>query len=125
MTKIFLHHSSSDCSFVLWLIIKSDFRWFFDAVEYPRSSRLFLINGIAMAIFFFLVRVLIIPPYWLSVYAVYGTEAYRKLGLLWYILISSCSLLDVINIYWFIKIVRGAVKVLRSVIKGTEMPKVE
>ncbi|KAJ8404169.1 hypothetical protein AAFF_G00339420 [Aldrovandia affinis] len=42
-------------------------RWFFEALSYPRSERLVVVNGVAMAVVFFLVRIAVMPPYYARV----------------------------------------------------------
>ena len=87
-------------------------RWFMDVLGFPKSSAPFLINGILMTIIFFLIRIVTIPPYWMKVYAIYGTPAYMRLGRIWYVLVSSCIILDYLNLVWFYKILRGCKKVI-------------
>ena len=81
---------------------------------YPRRSRLFLLNGFAMASTFFLSRIASIPPYWYKVYCVYGSVNSRQLGVMWYLLIFSCIVLDVINIFWFSKIFQGVRRMFQT-----------
>ena len=89
-------------------------RWFLDVMCYPRRSKLFLLNGFAMASTFFLSRVASIPPYWYKVYSVYGSVTSRQLGVMWYILILSCVVLDFINLFWFCRIYQGVRRAFRS-----------
>uniref|UniRef100_A0A8C8ZHJ2 TLC domain containing 4 n=1 Tax=Prolemur simus TaxID=1328070 RepID=A0A8C8ZHJ2_PROSS len=88
-------------------------RWFFEALKYPKFSKANVINGILMTVVFFIVRIVSIPPLYSFIYSVYGTEPYRRLGLLiqcsW---ISSCLVLDVMNVMWMIKISKGCIKVI-------------
>ncbi|XP_069334354.1 TLC domain-containing protein 4 [Eulemur rufifrons] len=88
-------------------------RWFFEALKYPKFSKANVINGILMTVVFFIVRIVAIPPLYAFIYSVYGTEPYRRLGLLiqcsW---ISSCIVLDVMNVMWMIKISKGCIKVI-------------
>ncbi|XP_012516643.1 PREDICTED: transmembrane protein 56 [Propithecus coquereli] len=88
-------------------------RWFFEALKYPKFSKANVINGILMTVVFFIVRIVSIPPLYCFIYSVYGTEPYRRLGLLiqcsW---ISSCVVLDVMNVMWMIKISKGCIKVI-------------
>ncbi|XP_006197405.1 TLC domain-containing protein 4 [Vicugna pacos] len=88
-------------------------RWFFEALKYPKFSRANVINGILMTVVFFVVRIVSIPPLYGYVYSVLGTEAYLRLGVLvqsvW---ISSCLVLDVMNVMWMIKISKGCIKVI-------------
>ncbi|XP_061741544.1 TLC domain-containing protein 4-B isoform X1 [Nerophis ophidion] len=88
-------------------------RWFFETLKYPRSHGLVVINGVAMAAVFFLVRIAVMPSYWLSVFATFGTADFERLGfgaqVAW---ISSCVALDILNTIWMYKIARGCYKVL-------------
>lgn len=99
-------------------------RWFFEALKYPRSHRLVVLNGVAMAVVFFLVRIAVMPSYWASVFATFGTPEFERLGLgaqvAW---ITSCIALDVLNIIWMYKITRGCYKVLTG--RGGRKVKVE
>ncbi|XP_047404512.1 TLC domain-containing protein 4 isoform X1 [Sciurus carolinensis] len=88
-------------------------RWFFEALKYPKFSKANVINGILMTVVFFVVRIVAIPPLYGFMYSVYGTEPYRSLGFLiqcsW---ISTCVVLDVMNVMWMIKISKGCMKVI-------------
>lgn len=94
----------------------SSCRWFFEALKYPRSHRLVVLNGIAMAVVFFLVRIAVMPSYWASVFATFGTPDFERLGLgaqvAW---ITSCIALDILNTVWMYKITRGCYKVLTGI----------
>uniref|UniRef100_A0A287AMR8 TLC domain containing 4 n=1 Tax=Sus scrofa TaxID=9823 RepID=A0A287AMR8_PIG len=88
-------------------------RWFFEALSYPRVSKAYVINGVLMTAVFFVMRIASIPPLYAYIYSVLGTEAYRRLGALiqcsW---ISSCVVLDVMNVMWMVKISKGCIKVI-------------
>uniref|UniRef100_A0AAQ4RBA3 TLC domain containing 4b n=1 Tax=Gasterosteus aculeatus aculeatus TaxID=481459 RepID=A0AAQ4RBA3_GASAC len=88
-------------------------RWFFESLKYPRSHRLVVLNGMAMAVVFFLVRTAVMPSYWASVFATFGTEEFERLGrgaqVAW---ITSCIALDILNMIWMYKIGRGCYKVM-------------
>ncbi|KAI5938257.1 TLC domain-containing protein 4 [Manis javanica] len=88
-------------------------RWFFEALKYPKFSKANVINGILMTVVFFIVRIASIPPFYSYLYSVLGTEAYIRLGFLiqcsW---ISTCFVLDVLNVMWMIKITKGCIKVI-------------
>ncbi|XP_041500693.1 TLC domain-containing protein 4 isoform X1 [Microtus oregoni] len=88
-------------------------RWFFEALKYPKFSKANVINGVLMTVVFFVVRILAIPPLYFFMYSVYGTEAYMRLGFVvqctW---ITSCLILDVMNVMWMIKITKGCIKVI-------------
>lgn len=89
-------------------------RWFLDVMGYPRKSRLFMLNAITMTTTFFLARIATIPPYWLKIYSIYGSPDCDRLGNLWYVLISTCLILDSINIVWFVKLFQGLRRFLKS-----------
>ncbi|XP_061702645.1 TLC domain-containing protein 4-B isoform X1 [Syngnathoides biaculeatus] len=88
-------------------------RWFFEALKYPRSNRMVVVNGVAMTVVFFLVRIAVMPSYWASVFSTFGTEDFERLGLgaqiAW---ITSCIALDILNTVWMFKITRGCYKVI-------------
>ncbi|XP_072129598.1 TLC domain-containing protein 4-B [Mobula birostris] len=88
-------------------------RWFFEALCYPKTSKPNIINGLLMAVIFFLVRIAVMPPYYNKMISAFGTEAFDKLGLKaqlsW--IISSIGL-DVMNVMWMYKIGKGCHKVL-------------
>lgn len=90
-------------------------RWFFEALKFPRSHQLVVLNGIAMTVVFFMVRIAVMPSYWISVFATFGTRDFELLGVgaqvAW---IISCIVLDILNIAWMYKIARGCYKVLRG-----------
>lgn len=91
----------------------SPLRWFYEALKYPRSHQLVVLNGVLMAVVFFLVRIAVMPSYWVSVFATFGTPDFERLGLgaqvAW---ITSCIALDILNTIWMYKIARGCYKVL-------------
>lgn len=89
--------------------------WFFHMLGYHKLSKPSLLNGVAMAFTFFLVRIAVIPGYYSHMYSVFGTDDFYRLPIgarcAW--VISSVSL-DVMNIMWMRRIIRGCLKVLRS-----------
>lgn len=88
-------------------------RWFFEVLKYPKLCKANIINGILMAVVFFIVRVAAMPPLYYFVYSVYGTEPYVRLGpQVQYSWIICCGVLDVLNIMWMIKISKGCIKVI-------------
>jgi len=89
-------------------------RWFFYAAGYNKYSLCFFINGIVMTLLFFTVRIAIIPLYWYKVYTVLESPLWIKMRHFRYVMIFTCVLLDIINIYWFKKMFRGAVMVFQS-----------
>ncbi|XP_046332594.1 TLC domain-containing protein 4-B-like [Haliotis cracherodii] len=92
-------------------------RWFFDVLRYPKNSPLFIGNGLAMTAAFFLARIAVMPSYWSKVYSVYGTEDFARIGHIQGVLIVTCVILDVMNIFWFYKMCLGVKKVLTILLK--------
>lgn len=83
-------------------------RWFLYACGYPKDSVYFFINGLTMTLVFFVVRILSIPIYWYKCYSIVDTPQWFKLKYLRHVMVLTCLCLDVINIYWFRKMLRGA-----------------
>lgn len=126
-----IHHCTALCAF--FFILKNDVleyvgnfrllaelsspfvnqRWFFEVLNYPKFCKANVINGILMTVVFFIVRIAAMPSFYGYIYSVSGTEAYRRLGFLFqFILIATCSILDVMNVMWMIKISKGCIKVI-------------
>ncbi len=69
-----------------------------------------------MTFVFFLVRISTIPIYWYKVYYILiiplntntTDEIEIEMNKFLYIMIATCMVLDIINIFWFIKIFKGA-----------------
>ena len=78
-----------------------------DTLGFDKSGPAYMANGAVMTAVFFACRVLCMPQYWYKVYSVYGTEKFHRLGNLQYVLIYSCFVLDVINLFWFYKLCKG------------------
>ena len=52
------------------------------------------------------------PAYWYKVYSVYGTPDFEAVGHVKYVLYVTCTILDILNSYWFYKMCKGLVKAL-------------
>ncbi|XP_035678406.1 TLC domain-containing protein 4-A-like [Branchiostoma floridae] len=90
-------------------------KWLLETKGVSKSSKPYIVNGLALALSWFVFRIAVIPPYWYMVYQVYGTEQYNRLHALnRYIWIVACVVLEVLNIQWFSRIVKGAKKVLQK-----------
>lgn len=90
-------------------------RWYLDALKYPKTSKAFVFNGLLMTLVFFLVRILAMPIYWWKVYTVAITPLWSHMGHFRFVLIGVCVVLDVINLYWFSKMMRGVLKIITGV----------
>lgn len=88
-------------------------RYFFDVLGIKKTDPLGFTNGILMTLSFFAVRILVMPIYWMKVYQVYGTEAFLRTGHVQMVLLVTCIVLDIINLFWFYKMLKGVHKVLR------------
>uniref|UniRef100_K1QDK8 Intraflagellar transport protein 74-like protein n=1 Tax=Magallana gigas TaxID=29159 RepID=K1QDK8_MAGGI len=89
-------------------------RYFFDVLGIKKTDPLGFTNGILMTLSFFAVRILVMPIYWMKVYQVYGTEAFLRTGHVQMVLLVTCVVLDIINLFWFYKMLKGVHKVLRE-----------
>ena len=87
------------------------------ALGYPKSSPAFVVNSVALAVTFFACRIAAMPPYWRTVYNNYGTPAFNRLGHIQTVLIVTCAILDIINLYWFYKIFHGAMRMVDIILK--------
>ena len=81
---------------------------------YDKSSTPVIGNSVCFALFFFIFRVAAMPVFWLRVYTSYTSGILAGLLHLPYVLFVTCFVLDFLNLYWFHKIVKGAVKLLKS-----------
>ncbi len=91
------------------------FRWFLDTLKFSKTSKAFVFNGVSMTLVFFFVRILAMPIYWWKVYTVAITPLWSYMGHFRFVLLVVCTVLDVINLYWFTKMVRGVTRIMRAV----------
>ncbi|XP_071811341.1 TLC domain-containing protein 4-B-like [Apostichopus japonicus] len=87
-------------------------RWFLSTLELTDGD-LYFYNGILMTFSFFVLRILTIIPYWISVYRTFSTHPMP--GITPHMrnsLIFGSIALDLLNIYWFRKMLLGAKKVM-------------
>lgn len=90
-------------------------RWFLDTLKFSKTSKAFVINGLLMTLVFFFVRILAMPIYWYKVYIVAITPLWSHMGHFRFVLIIVCLVLDIINLYWFSKMIRGCLHILLTV----------
>lgn len=86
-------------------------RWFLYACGYSKDSVHFFLNGISMTMVFFLARIMTIPVYWFKVYSVLDSPLWTKLKYFRHLMVVTCFFLDIINVYWFKKMFKGALVV--------------
>ncbi|XP_031565407.1 TLC domain-containing protein 4-A-like [Actinia tenebrosa] len=88
-------------------------RWYYSVIGQPHTSRSFLANAWLMVISFFFARVIVIPYYYYRCYIAWDTPEREMLGViaqtLW---ILTSLVLDVLNVYWMGKMIRGGIKIL-------------
>lgn len=98
-------------------------RWFFSTLGYKKDNKYFIINGVVMTLVFFLTRLACMPYYWFMVYTVYNTEPFTRLGHMQYVLLGTCFVLDIINFFWFYRMMHGVYKVVSYLInKENDIP---
>ena len=72
-----------------------------------------------MTVVFFLVRVASIPLYYYLVYGLYiSGHSSATLGFMWYAVLYAGTLIDILNVMWFRKILLGGLKMLRDLNSG-------
>ena len=68
-----------------------------------------------MTIAFFVARIAVLPPYYYAVYKVLTTDhVYTLNPVFLFIWVGGSIGLDILNILWFKKMLRGCIKVLRA-----------
>ncbi|XP_046852175.1 TLC domain-containing protein 4-like [Xenia sp. Carnegie-2017] len=86
-------------------------RWFYHITGQPRHSRLFVQNGIIMVFAFFLGRIVFIPYFYFKTLSVWSDPKRIALGpVVSFLWIFTTIVLDVLNIFWFFKMIQGCVK---------------
>lgn len=91
-----------------------NFRWLLLTLN-KKTSRLYLINGIILTIVFFLVRIVTILPNWIIFYWCMQTPVWALIELKYvFICVFSSAPLDVLNVYWFGKIVNIVLKFFKT-----------
>lgn len=87
-------------------------RWFLDKINYDRTSWLFITNGVVMTFVFVSARVFSMPKYWYTIFTYLGSEEFEPLDHIVTVMIVSCFVLDILNIKWSIRMLKGAHKVV-------------
>lgn len=129
-TEMLLHHLGSlmsvttalvtgDCHcHTLWMLVTEfttpliNNRWWLDKMEL-KHSQLYVINGLAILVSWIFARMAVFPPFF---YVVWKTrdQIFVITHLSKFLATVVPIILTVLNTYWFVKIVKGAYKVLFS-----------
>ncbi len=89
------------------------FRWFYDITGQPRGSKQFIRNGLLMILAFFLGRMIFIPYFYYKIFSVWSHPQRRAVGnLVCSVMTLSAGILDILNVYWFFKILKAAATLL-------------
>lgn len=76
-----------------------------------KNSKLFVTNGLILLVSFFLVRIVTIVPNWYLFFDSINSPAWYSIELKYKLIcVVSCIPLDILNVYWFSKIISGALK---------------
>lgn len=68
-----------------------------------------------MVISFFLCRIVVVPYYYYKCYIVWDTPGRHLLGVLPQTLwIFASTVLDVLNVFWMFKMIKGGIKILKG-----------
>lgn len=91
-------------------------RWTLHLLDYPKHSFWYLFSSLGMILTFFLSRVLVIPWHWYVLVTVLATPLCVEVIPLFYRAWTCLSylVLDVLNVFWFSKMVKGALKLWRT-----------
>ncbi|EDO33545.1 predicted protein [Nematostella vectensis] len=89
-------------------------RWYYSACKTPHSSRVFVINACCMVLSFFLCRIAVMPYYYYKCYRyIWAYTGPDPVGMpLQVLTFMNSVLLDIINIYWMYRMVKGGLKLL-------------
>lgn len=94
--------------------------WYFLLINYPKQSKLFIINSLLLVTTFYACRILTIPYHWIAMYHyVYqdpSVSAVWPIGIQWWIVMSYLAV-DVLNVTWAYKLARGCYKSLKQLQK--------
>lgn len=91
-----------------------NFRWQLYAIGMKNTKR-YKVNGILMTASFFLSRILSFPFYWYFVSQNIGTAPFLEIAnLLRFFWLFVPAMLDVLNMFWFYKMMKGLIKALKS-----------
>lgn len=87
-------------------------RWFLLTLN-KKESKLYIYNGIVLIIVFALVRIVQIIPNWMIFFQLMNTPEWSSIELRYKLVcVGSCIPLDVLNLYWFSKIINIILKVI-------------
>lgn len=76
-----------------------------------KTSKFYLYNGYMMTAAFLICRMFPIMPLWFQFYSLIGTKKWNQINLIYKCVCIFTSVpLDVLNIYWFGKLVKGCLK---------------
>lgn len=85
-------------------------RWFMVTLN-KKDSKYFKYNAYIMVITFCLCRIFPIVPIWLQFYSLINTPTWNQISLFdKFLCVGSSMPLDILNVWWFSKIVKGALK---------------
>lgn len=72
-----------------------------------KNTRLYFWNGLAIIIVFFAVRIVTIVPNWKIFFELMETPAWNSVDFKHkFICVTSSAPLDILNVYWFVKIIK-------------------
>jgi len=73
-----------------------------------------------MTVIFFSVRIAVIPIFWYKVYSIADSNMWLEMQYLRHVVVATCVVLDVINIFWFKKMFMGLIKISSIKYKDTK-----
>ncbi|XP_069127657.1 TLC domain-containing protein 4-B-like [Argopecten irradians] len=91
-------------------------RWLLIKEKVKTSSKVFLVNGCLLTFTFVTTRVLSLPKFWYKIYSYIGSDDFALLGKIPFVMIVTSFVLDSLNIYWSIRILKTFYKTMLSIV---------
>ena len=90
-------------------------RWIIHELGVKKTSKWYFVASVGMSVSFFICRILVAPFFWYKILTVLNDESAKVIPVylrVW--LVLNSALFDVLNLYWFTKIVKGAKKFFKQ-----------
>lgn len=91
-------------------------RWIFHELGVKKTARRYLVASAGMSVSFFISRIVAAPFFWYKILVALADESAEVVPIhlrVW--LVLNSALFDFLNIYWFMKIVKGGIKLFKQV----------
>ena len=86
-----------------------------------KDSKLYMLNGVAIFLIFFLVRIITIVPNWLIFFSLINTPQWFSIDFKYKLIcVGACIPLDCLNLFWYSKIIKLVYKTFFAQKKSNE-----